>query len=113
MDAHLERARLYWPNPRNPHTGPQRVIAATEAGHMSAPDYAPNSSKRFFLHQRGRPDRSMTIVSPGLSVGPRTCSTWSETHDRAWRRRAARVLSCCRFEERPMPALPLARRVPT
>ena len=40
MDTRLERARLNWTRSANSHTGPRHVIAATEAGHMSAPDHA-------------------------------------------------------------------------
>lgn len=73
MDTRLERARLFWTRSANSHTGPRHMTAATEAGHMSAPDHAPRSSKRFFLHQRGRPH--MMTMSPGLRVGARTLST--------------------------------------
>ena len=43
---------------------------------MSAPDHAPCSSKKFFLHRRGRPHMSMTTMSPLRNSGTRTRSTW-------------------------------------
>ncbi len=67
MDTRLERARLNWTRSANSHTGRRHVTAASEAGHMSAPDHAPCSSKRFFLRQRGRPHMSMMTISPGFS----------------------------------------------
>ena len=75
MDMRLERAKLNWTRSANSHTGPRHVIAASEAGHMSAPDHALCCSKRFFLHQRGRPHMSMMTVSPGRSEGASNCST--------------------------------------
>ena len=45
MDTRLEPAKLNWTCSANSHTGPRHVTAAPEAGHMSAPDHAPCSSK--------------------------------------------------------------------
>lgn len=75
MDMRLERAKLNWTRSANSHTGPRHVIAASEAGHMSAPDHALCCSKRFFLHQRGRPHMFMMTVSPGCNDGASNCST--------------------------------------
>lgn len=53
MDTRLERALLNWTRSANSHTGRRHTTAASEAGHMSAPDRAPCSSQRFFLHHWG------------------------------------------------------------
>lgn len=43
------------PGPRIPYGPAVYDLAATEAGHMAAPDHAQQSALRFFLHRRGRP----------------------------------------------------------
>ncbi len=53
MDTRLERARLNWTRSANSHTGRRHVTAAAEAGHMSAPDHAPCSSKKILLAPLG------------------------------------------------------------
>ena len=75
MDKRFERARLFWTRSANSHTGPRHVMAASEAGHMSAPDPHAIFLPRFCLLHRGRPHMSITTMSPGFSVGTRTCST--------------------------------------
>ncbi len=42
-------------DPRTPNRAGGMQRAASKAGYMSAPDYAPRQSNRFFLLQRGRP----------------------------------------------------------
>jgi hypothetical protein len=62
MDTRPERATLNWTRSANSHTGRRHGTAASEAGHMSAPDHAPCFSKRFFLHRWGRPYMSIRTV---------------------------------------------------
>jgi hypothetical protein len=52
------------PGPRIPYGPAVYDLAATEAGHMAAPDHAQQSALRFFLHRRGRPH--MALRHPGV-----------------------------------------------